>query len=417
MKFIHCADVHLDSPLEGLSRYEGAPADQIRNATRKAFQKVVDVAIAEKVDFLLIAGDLYDTGLQSYESVLFFNAQAARLQKVQIPIYLVLGNHDAANKLKKNLNSPSNVHVFSEKAPQTIRIDTLGVAIHGQSFARPDVTNDLAAQYPAAIPGLFNIGLLHTNVGGNSSHGNYAPCSLDTLIHKGYQYWALGHVHGRTVLSLSPYVIYPGNLQGRHAKETGEKGCELVSVGSSGAITINTIPTTVIPWFTVVLDVSGCATTDEIYEKSRTEIQNVARPADGRIAAIRIQVIGPTAAHSELMRNPEQVRNQLVSVATEVGEGSIWVEDVRVLTTPRLNREALLSRDDPIGEVVRMIDALRKEPGAIAKMEAISDLRKKLPAALYSGSDPLRFNDAELAAALAETEGLLLARLAETEPK
>jgi DNA repair exonuclease SbcCD nuclease subunit len=136
----------------------------------------------------------------------------------------------------------------------------LPVAIHGQSFATPEITDDLAANYPAPVPNAFNIGVLHTNLSGISEHANYAPCSVDTLRNKGYQYWALGHVHNRQIFSSDPYIIFPGNIQGRHGKEPGEKSCELVTVSDAGAVSIETIPTSVLLWSEVEVDASDCQT-------------------------------------------------------------------------------------------------------------------------------------------------------------
>ena len=248
MKFIHCADVHLDTPLQGLAQYPGAPVNEIRNATRRAFEKVIEAALAEKIDFLIIAGDLYDVGLKSFESALFFNKQMARLKDAGIDVYLIYGNHDAASKLIKQLRPPANVHVFKSGEPHTLRIEALNVAIHGQSFATPEIIDDLAINYPPAVPNWFNIGVLHTNLAGAAEHANYAPCSLETLKNKGYQYWALGHIHNREVLCTDPYVVYPGNIQGRHGKEQGEKSCELVTVSDAGVISLRTISTSVVPW-------------------------------------------------------------------------------------------------------------------------------------------------------------------------
>ena len=157
MKFIHCADVHLDTPLQGLAQYPGAPINEIRNATRRAFEKVLDAAVSEGVDFLIIAGDLYDTGLKSFESALFFNKQMARLKDSGIDVYLIYGNHDAASKLIKQLRPPNNVHIFRASERQTFTNNDFQVAIHGQSFATPEITEDLAAKYPPPVLGFFNI--------------------------------------------------------------------------------------------------------------------------------------------------------------------------------------------------------------------------------------------------------------------
>ena len=415
MKFIHCADIHLDTPLQGLAEYPGAPLAEIRNATRRAFEKVLDAALAEKIDFLVIAGDLYDTGLKSFESALYFNAQMNRLKSAGIDVYLIHGNHDAASKLIKQVRPPDNVHVFRAGEPQTFRIPELHVALHGQSFSAPEITDDLALQYPAPAPGFFNIGVLHTNLSGISEHANYAPCSLDTLKNKGYQYWALGHVHNRQILCSDPYVVFPGNIQGRHGKEPGEKSCELVTVSDAGAVSLQTISTSVVPWTEVEIDASGCATADEVYDKLRTRFEGIVAQAKERITAVRLLITGLTDAHAELNRDPEEVRNEAISLANECGAGLLWIERVRVATLPRLDRADLLTRDNPFGEVLRSLDSLRADPASLGQLGAVEELRKKLPSEVGEGIDPIALDPVALATALDEAEGLLLARLAATE--
>lgn len=415
MKFIHCADVHLDTPLQGLAQYPGAPVNEIRSATRRAFERVLDAAVSERVDFLIIAGDLYDTGLKSFESALFFNKQMARLKDAGIDVYLIYGNHDAASKLIKQLRPPGNVHIFRTTEPQTFSNDELRVAIHGQSFATPEITDDLASKYPDPVSGFFNIGVLHTNLAGISEHANYAPCSLEALRNKGYQYWALGHVHNRQILCRDPYIVYPGNIQGRHGKEQGEKSCELVTISDAGAISLDTIPTSVVPWFEVDVDASGCQTADEVYEKLRIGLEQMLSQNKERVTAVRLRLQGITDAHAELSRDLEQVRHEAISIANECGNGLLWVERVQVATSPRLNRDELLKRDDPIGEVVRIIAMLRQDPAGLASWDAIADLQKKLPDEVADGAEPAKLDTATLSAAIEEAEGVLLSRLSALE--
>lgn len=415
MKFIHAADIHLDTPLVGLAQYPGAPVSEIRNATRRAFEKVLSAAIAEKVDFVVIAGDLYDVGLKSFESVLFFNKQMVNLHDAGIEVYLIYGNHDAASKLTKQLRPPANVHILRADEPQTIVDDNLGVAIHGQSFATPEVTDDLAANYPVPVRDLFNIGVLHTNLSGYSEHANYAPCSLEELKNKGYQYWALGHVHNRQVLCTDPYIIYPGNIQGRHGKEQGEKSSELVTVSETGTTFVDQISTSVIPWIEVTITVSDCATADDVYDKIRTELQKRFPASNDRVSAIRVKIAGASDAHEELSRNPEVVRNQAISIATECGNGLLWVERVQLATVPCINREGLPGRDDPVGEIARIVATLRREPSAMTQWDAIMQLAKKLPSEVTEGADPISLDAPALRIALEEAEELLLARLSALE--
>jgi exonuclease SbcD len=415
MKFIHCADIHLDTPLQGLAQYPGAPVNEIRNATRRAFEKILNSAISEKVDFVIIAGDLYDTGLKSFESALFFNREMARLKDAGIDVYLVHGNHDAASKLIKQLRPPGNVKIFRASEPQTMLNKELRVAIHGQSFATPEVTEDLAAKYPPPVPNFFNIGILHTNLAGISEHANYAPCSLQTLKNKGYQYWALGHVHNGQILCTDPYIVFPGNIQGRHGKEQGEKSCELVTVSDTGTISIEKIFTSVVPWVEAEIDAAGCQTSEEVYENLRTALGVLLSGAQERVTAVRLRIVGATDAHSELNRDPEQARNEAISIANECGNGLLWIERLQIATLPRLDRNALLKRDDPIGEIVRIVAALRQDPTSLVSWEAIAELQNKLPTGVADGTEPIKLDTATLSTALEEAEALLLARLAASE--
>jgi len=227
-RFIHTADIHLDSPLKGLEAHEDAPVDEIRGATRRTLDNLIDLAIEEEVNFVLIAGDLYDGDWKDYNTGLFFVRQMSRLGKAGIKAFIISGNHDAANQITKTMPLPDNVTLFSHKKPQSVKLDDIGVIIHGQSYALRAVIDNLALQYPQYDSNYFNIGLLHTSLTGREGHEDYAPCTLDELKSKGYEYWALGHVHKREIVSKDPWIIFPGNIQGRHIKEAGAKGATLV---------------------------------------------------------------------------------------------------------------------------------------------------------------------------------------------
>ena len=237
-RFLHAADIHLDSPLIGLANVEGRVAERIRTAPRAAFEALVERAIEDDVDFLVIAGDLYDGTWRDYKTGLFFAEQMGRLNQARIPVYVLHGNHDAESQITKPLVLPDNVSVFGTRKAETFRIDELNVALHGQSFREKAVIDNLVPDYPAPVDGAFNIGVLHTALGGMGDHANYAPCSVPELVAKGYDYWALGHVHQGQVLNERPHVVFPGNLQGRHVRETGPKGACLVTVDELSLIHI-----------------------------------------------------------------------------------------------------------------------------------------------------------------------------------
>ena len=167
ISFLHAADIHLDSPLKGLERYENAPVDRMRRATRRAFERLINLAIEKQVNFVVIAGDLYDGDCRDYNTGLYLTRQLGRLREEKIPVFIIAGNHDAANKMTRVLTLPENVRILGHDRPETVWVKDRDVAIHGQSFARAAVTENLAAAYPAAEPGCVNIGLLHTGLGRN----------------------------------------------------------------------------------------------------------------------------------------------------------------------------------------------------------------------------------------------------------
>ena len=228
-RFIHTGDIHLDSPLKGLAGQQSAAAERIRAAPRAAFENLISQAIEEEVDFVVIAGDLYDGDWRDYQTGLYFVKQMGRLSEAKIPVFLLHGNHDAESQITRKLTLPPNVSVFSARKPETFQLPHLNVALHGHSFRQRDVTDNLVPAYPPPLAGCFNIGVLHTGLGGMPGHANYAPCAIEDLINKGYDYWALAHVHQAAVLNERPHVVFCGNLQGRHIRETGAKGASLVT--------------------------------------------------------------------------------------------------------------------------------------------------------------------------------------------
>ena len=205
-KFIHSADIHLDSPLRGLEQYDGAPIEQIRGATRQAFANLIQFATDEHVSFVLFAGDLYDGDWRDYNTGLFFSRQMSRLREAEIAVFLIRGNHDAESKITRQLRLPDNVHSFGAREAQTVRLEHLGVALHGRSFATQATAENLSLSYPAPLDGLFNIGILHTSADGRPGHENYAPCSQSDLAAKGYGYWALGHIHRHALHSFNARI-------------------------------------------------------------------------------------------------------------------------------------------------------------------------------------------------------------------
>ncbi|WP_437276881.1 DNA repair exonuclease [Sorangium sp. So ce375] len=412
MKFVHAADLHIDSPLRGLDRYPGAPVEQIRGATRRALENLVNLCLAEEVDLLLLAGDIYDGDWKDYSTGLFFAAQLSRLRAAKVEVVLLYGNHDAESNITRHLELPENARRLDPRRPESIVFDRLGVAVHGQSFATKAVTDDLAAGYPDARTGLFNIGMLHTCLGGREGHDNYAPCSLNTLIGKRYDYWALGHVHTREVLSRDPYIAFPGNLQGRHARETGEKGALLVAVDEGRITSVEHRPLDVVRWCACEVDLSPAASADDIVDLTREELERRLAEADGRTLAARVFLCGATKAHAALRADFERWTGQIRAIANDLG-GALWIERVLSRTISPLQVGALEERDDAIGQLTRSLRSLRDdEAGLSSLLREFASLRNKLPAEAREGDDAIRLDDpAFLREALDDVEHTLISRL------
>jgi exonuclease SbcD len=284
------------------------PYKRIRMATRSAFSNLIDYAIEEEVSFVVIAGDLYDGDWRDYRTGLFFVGQMGRLARAGIPVFLLYGNHDADSQITKRLTLPKNVRVFSHKNPQTFKIDELRVALHGQSFRQRDITENLVLAYPDPIAGAFNIGVLHTGLGGMGGHLNYAPCSLDDLVNKGYDYWALAHVHQATVLNQNPHVVFCGNLQGRHIRETGAKSASLVTVEDSQVADVASVEADVVRWAHVPVPVDGDINPGDLIGRIGHAIENAVNDASvGRLVACRIELTGRTALSDYILASREQL--------------------------------------------------------------------------------------------------------------
>lgn len=413
MRFLHCADIHLDSPLRGLERYEGAPVDEVRGATRRAFENLIQCALRERVDFVVIAGDLYDGDWPDFNTGLFFAKGMAQLGDAGIAVYLLRGNHDAASKLTRSLPLPGNVRLFSDRAPATFVDDALGLAIHGQSFATAALADDLAAGYPTAIRGHVNVGVAHTSLTGRPGHDPYAPTTDEVLRSKGYDYWALGHVHAREIVARDPWIVFPGNVQGRHIREQGIKGCELVTI-ADGHITTEPVALDVLRWRELRVDATGMPDLDALFDALATAVRSAVAQADGRIVALRVGIGGAGALHHALAARSDAIVQQLRAVALDASAGSGWVEKVDLRVRPPLDVDRLVAGDDPVGLLVRELQALRNDGDQLAAFagDVLRDVRHKLPAEL-GGAAGLRLDAPEvLDELLREAQDELLARLA-----
>jgi DNA repair exonuclease SbcCD nuclease subunit len=421
MKFVHAADLHLDSPLRGLrhadsprglSGHASVPLDRMRLASRRALSNLVDLCIEERAGLLVIAGDLYDGDWRDYSTGLYFTHQMGRLREAGVKVVLIRGNHDAASQITKSLRLPDNVRELSFRNPETLCFDDLGLAVHGQSFATRAVMQNLAESYPARVPLLLNIGLLHTSINGRLGHEPYAPCTLDTLKSKGYDYWALGHVHAREVVCEEPWVVFPGNLQGRHARETGAKGATLVSYDASGVQSVEARALDEVRYAHCQLDLSGIALFDDALDRVRGTLSAELARCEGRTVGVRLCLHGSTRLHGRLLTDDAFFENAR-AVALDLAGDELWIEKLVVNTSAPGSQSELRHGEGPLAELLASLDSSRSDPAALLELaQELSELRPKLPAELREGEDGLRLEDPQFVAAQLEAvEQLLISRL------
>ncbi len=395
-RFLHAADVHLDSPLIGLD--QDAPKDRIRDASRVALRRLVDLALEEKVDFLVLAGDIYDGDWPDYATGHEFLDQMRRLKPM--PIFAIHGNHDALNKMTRTLTPPAHLDVFGAGKSEPRKLEHLHVAVHGRSFADQKTPANLVRDYSAPIPGYFNIGILHTSLEGAEGHDPYAPCSPEQLANHGYDYWALGHIHKRQIVrEADPCIVFPGNLQGRHIRETGPKGAYLVEVDDDHRVAMKFCPLEDVRWETLDHTVQESDAVADILAAVASKAG--ALRVDGRLLVLRVRLHGECLAHEDLVARRQDHTEQLRGLLKdELGDDG-WLEALRIQTKPRREAGAEENIEDARSEVAGVLAELRGDRAWLAKVaEQFKDLQSKLPRELFDGPDAPRLADVDWLAEL-----------------
>ncbi|WP_152052778.1 metallophosphoesterase family protein [Tautonia marina] len=420
-RFLHTADIHLDSPMVGLERYDGAPIDRLRSSTRRALKRMVELAIEQRVDFVLIAGDLYDGTWRDYNTGLFLRKTLEALIDAKIPVYIIAGNHDAQNKMTRSLSLPEGITMLETDKPETISLPEIDVMIHGQGFATAAVTQDLSVRYPAPVAGCLNIGMLHTCVAGAEGHERYAPCSVEGLRAKGYDYWALGHIHVRHNVADDPSIVFPGNLQGRHIRETGPKGCLIVDLepGQEPRSTFHRLD--VMRWEVCDLDASNLERPSDLIGLVDQGLRRLLDEEDDpdRLLAVRVRVLGATRWHEAFVADSARWINEIRAEGLSIDGDRLWIERVKLSTRPRL-RASERDGDGPIDALMSLVDSYRTDEQKLRDLgDRLADLRRKLPSEFTTGDDPLSLDDPDWLREMLDRAGpLLLHRLrSASEPR
>jgi len=344
MRLLHLADLHLDSPMRGLSVHEGAP-DTAASCTREAFEAAVRFALAESIDLVVIGGDVYDGDWQDFSTGVFFARQLALLRDGGIPVVVISGNHDAASTITRRLTLPEGTRTLSAKEPETVLFEGLRVAVHGQSFATREVTDNLVAAYPPAVPDMINVGLLHTSLAGHPDHDTYAACSAQDLERLGYDYWALGHIHMRGRACDGPPAFYSGCIQGRSVRECGARGGLLVELERGEELSVEPVNFDVLRWAIAEIDCTATEKLDDLIGHARSTFGGLLDNADGLPVACRTRLTGETPLHNWLLAESERLRAELVLAANDVAPDMLWLGSVSVGTTTPTAGEAAYDPD------------------------------------------------------------------------
>ena len=403
--FLHAADIHLDSPLRNLATREGAPVELIRNGCRRAFDNLVQLAVDEQVDFLLLAGDLYDGTWRDFNTGLFFIDRMRRLKEAGIRVFLISGNHDAASRITRTLRLPDNVVHFSSRRAETIELADLNVAIHGQSYGKRAVTANLAKDYPPPVEGMVNIGLLHTGLAGRDGHEPYAPCTATELAARGYDYWALGHVHRREIVGQDPWIVFPGNLQGRHIRETGPRGAMLVRVDSGMIASVEFQELDVVRWQLLRLDCRQIDSADRLLDDVRAALEEAVAAADGRPLMLRLELHGPCPMHRELLRDARYLQSEFDGLAIDIGD--LWLEQVGFHTRPLREIGAEEGEGSSLQALLSSVD----DATDLLNSPELRALEQRLPGELFQDGPFVPEDEAERRRLLREVRDMVLASI------
>jgi exonuclease SbcD len=379
--FIHAADLHIDSPLAGLRLKNEDVARRFANAGRRAVEALIAETIASKAAFLIIAGDVFDGSWKDINTGLFFVSALGRLHREGIPTFIVKGNHDAESVVSRDLPYPESVQVFPTNEATSHTLDAYRVVLHGRSFPNRHI-DEFVATYPVRRDGWLNIAVLHTSLDGRPGHVGYAPCSVDDLKRFGYDYWALGHVHAAEIVHRDPWIVFPGNLQGRSIREIGAKGAVRVTVEDDKIIDVAPLTLDGARWAHLTIDIHHAGCEDDVVARVTAALAEAHQEAEGRPLAIRVTLTGANMLHNRLVARRELLEDDIRARALQFGD-DCWIEQLKVRTSLPPRPVAALSSTESL-DLDQLMDAVTEDPEfAVILAELIETVKAKLPKELH----------------------------------
>lgn len=355
VRFIHTADLHLDSPLRSLATRNPDLARLLRDASRTLLQRLIDTAIEQAVDALLIAGDLFDGGQRDVHTAMVLQRELRRLQDAQIPVFIIWGNHDAETRFMSDgvLELPDNVHVFDGRGGRRPFADERAM-VHGVSYSKRQAPDSLLNKFGKPDPHAFNIGMLHTSLTGADGHNDYAPCTVNELIDKGFDYWALGHVHKRRIHHEQPAIVMPGNPLGRHVNEDGERSISLVTLESGKPASIRNITLAPVRFERLPVSLDGIHERRAAHDHLLETLDRCRQEIDCDILIVRLELHGASALARHYQRDRQTL---LLSLQTEIEHREdLWIDSISA-------------------GALQSLDATDSDPDTVAGASMISELQ------------------------------------------
>lgn len=367
IQFLHMADLHLDSPFIGLSTLPQPLFSAIQESTFQSLERITTVAIKEAVDFVLIAGDIYDSEDQSVRAQARFSKEMKRLEVANIPVFMIHGNHDFIEKHKEKLTLPSNVHVFSEQVEVMSHKTATGVSvnIYGFSYNERHIRSSRVDKYKIQGNADFHIALLHgSEVSSSEEHDLYAPFRVQEISKEGFDYWALGHIHKRQLLAESPSIYYPGNIQGRNRKESGEKGASIITL-SEASTTIDFIGTSPIIWEEAVITLPENSEINAFYRETTKLLESY----QGRSHSYFLHIIVK-------MENKQKIDTndwlQMLQEEVEITDNTfVWIHKLTTEITNQSNSQTWYESHLAGEEIKHSFETLQDESAFYQAVEAL----------------------------------------------
>lgn len=380
IRFIHGADLHLDSPFQGLKDLPDSLFQQVRESTFGALQTVINQAIKHRVDFVILAGDLFDGENRSLKAQSRLKKAMEQLNRYGISCYIIHGNHDHLKGNWVSLSWPSNVFFFKAEVDYyQFKKNGVSVYIYGYSYPEKSVSENISIQYKKTGNVDFHIGILHGTAEGQEGHDLYAPFSVKELIEKDFDYWALGHIHKRQILHSQPPIIYSGNTQGRHKKELGEKGVLLVEIDEAKSSIVTFLPTSEILWEELEISIEGIDEIDELKSCCESVLEGAKKAEQGLFIVLRFIGVGPL--HNYLLEQADELI-EVLNVGQEEKTNFTFIVAKKIETVGQWNRQNLKNEGHLISDIVNTVDELliENEPlaGILADIYSHPKLRRYL---------------------------------------